>query len=224
MAVGRLPVRTVEEAQIVVSKIIGYERSEQSLRDVLLVADMKGGEEDYDFEGGSLEVQGLLPGGLTVYQIFRGQFADDVQVHSQLLGKINEGKLLVNYLGHGSEAIWRGDILTSDDAGALTNGMRLPFVVSMTCLNGFFQDVYGGSLAEALLKAPQGGAVAVWASSGLTEPDGQTMMDKELVRLLFNGESLTLGEATARAKSATSDGDVRRTWILFGDPTTRLKY
>ncbi|MGD0623935.1 MAG: C25 family cysteine peptidase, partial [Thermodesulfobacteriota bacterium] len=224
MAVGRLPVRTVEEAQIVVSKIIGYERSEQSLRDVLLVADMKGGEEDYDFEGGSLEVQGLLPGGLTVSQIFRSQFADDVQVHSQLLGKINEGKLLVNYLGHGSEAIWRGDILTSDDAGALTNGMRLPFVVSMTCLNGFFQDVYGGSLAEALLKAPQGGAVAVWASSGLTEPDGQTMMDKELVRLLFNGESLTLGEATARAKSATSDGDVRRTWILFGDPTTRLKY
>jgi hypothetical protein len=50
------------------------------------------------------------------------------------------------------------------------------------------------------------------------------MMDKELVRLLFNGESLTLGEAVQRAKAATSDGDVRRTWILFGDPTTRLKY
>jgi len=100
----------------------------------------------------------------------------------------------------------------------------LAFVVSMTCLNGFFQDVYSDSLAEALMKSSQGGAVGVWASSGLTEPGGQMMMDKELVRLLFNGGSLTLGEAVQRAKAATSDGDVRRTWILFGDPTTRLKY
>jgi hypothetical protein len=35
---------------------------------------------------------------------------------------------------------------------------------------------------------------------------------------------LTLGEATARAKTATNDPDVRRTWIFFGDPTTKLKY
>jgi hypothetical protein len=79
-------------------------------------------------------------------------------------------------------------------------------------------------LAEVLLKARQGGALAIWASSGLTEPEGQSVMDQELVRLLFNGESLTLGEAVQGAKAATSDSDVRRTWILFGDPTTRLRY
>jgi len=44
-----------------------------------------------------------------------------------------------------------------------------------------------------------------------------------VVYLLFNGQGLPLGEATARAKAATSDQDMRRTWILFGDPTTRLK-
>ena len=48
-------------------------------------------------------------------------------------------------------------------------------------------------------------------------------MNKGLVRLLFNGEGLTLGEATAQAKAATDDMDVRRSWILFGDPTTKLK-
>ncbi len=66
--------------------------------------------------------------------------------------------------------------------------------------------------------------MGVWASSGLTEPEGQSDMNRELIRLLFNGESLTLGQAAVRAKSATTDQDVRRTWILFGDPTTRLKY
>ena len=48
-------------------------------------------------------------------------------------------------------------------------------------------------------------------------------MNKQLMRLLFDGRSRTLGEATMRAKAAISDLDVRRTWILFGDPTTRLK-
>jgi len=96
-------------------------------------------------------------------------------------------------------------------------------VVAMTCLNGFFHDLYSESLAEALLKAEQGGAVAVWASSGLTAPSGQVVMNQELVRLLFGEEQLTLGEAIRRAKAAVTDRDVRRTWSLIGDPATQLK-
>jgi len=92
----------------------------------------------------------------------------------------------------------------------------------MTCLNGFFQNPYSETLAEALIKATGGGAIAIWTSSGLTEPDKQAVMNKELIKLLFGRESLTLGEATARAKAATGDEDIRRTWILFGDPSQRL--
>jgi hypothetical protein len=49
-------------------------------------------------------------------------------------------------------------------------------------------------------------------------------MNEELVRLLFNGEGLTIGEAAMQAKAAADDPDVRKTWILFGDPTTKLRY
>jgi hypothetical protein len=118
---------------------------------------------------------------------------------------------------------WRGFIFTSEDAGGLLNGERLSFFVNMTCLNGYFQAPYGDSLAEVLLKAEQGGAVAVWASSGMTEPDKQAVMNRELIRLLFNGQGLTIGEATSRAKASVSDQDIRKTWTLFGDPSTRLK-
>ena len=38
------------------------------------------------------------------------------------------------------------------------------------------------------------------------------------------GPSLGLRDGAVRAKTATNDQDVRRTWILFGDPTTKLKY
>jgi hypothetical protein len=120
--------------------------------------------------------------------------------------------------------LWRGGIFDSEDVAALTNGARLPLFVAMTCLNGYFHDPFPTeSLAESLLKAGGGGAIAVWASSGLTRPEGQSLMNKKLIPLLFDGKSRTLGEATVKAKTATKDQDVRRTWILFGDPTTKLK-
>ena len=217
MAIGRLPVQTKEEAAIVVSKIVGYEKSSKK-REALLVSDINDG---FDFEGASEELRGLLPSFLMVRKIYRGEFSSDEQAKTELVSGINQGPLLVNFIGHGSIEIWRG-IFTSEDAEDLIN-KGLPFFVNMTCLNGYFQDPYSETMAESLMKAQSGGAIAVWTSSGLTEPDQQAVMNKELIKLLFGRESLTLGEATVRAKASVSDQDIRKTWVLFGDPTTRLK-
>jgi hypothetical protein len=221
IAIGRLPVGTRAEAEAVVAKILRYERAGATKPVALLVADSEG-EEAYDFEAASEAVAALLPRTVAVQRIFRDQYAGDDAAREALLSRIREGPLLVNYNGHGSVEEWRGDLLTTDLAENLVN-TRLPFFVNMTCLNGFFQDVYSQTLGEALLKAPRGGAIAVWGSSGLTDPEPQVLMNKELIRLLFGGASLTIGEAVQRAKAATADLDVRRTWILFGDPATRLK-
>jgi hypothetical protein len=220
IAIGRLPVQTKEEAATVVSKIVGYERVGKK-REALLVADRVDQQDEFSFEGASEEIRALLPSSLMVRKIYRGEFSSDEQVKTELVSGINQGPLLVNFIGHGSIEIWRG-IFTSEDAESLLN-RGLPFFVNMTCLNGYFQDPYSETLAEALLKAQGGGAIAIWTSSGLTEPDQQAVMNKELIRLLFGRELLTLGEATAKAKKVVSDQDIRKTWILFGDPTTRLK-
>ena len=74
-----------------------------------------------------------------------------------------------------------------------------------------------------MMKAQNGGAVAVWASSGLTTPEEQALMNQELFHHLFAAQGNTLGESVHAAKSATQDRDVRRTWILFGDPTMKLR-
>jgi hypothetical protein len=181
------------------------------------------GEKDLDFEAAAEEVRALLPPNITVREIFRSNFGGDPQARGEILRDINLGPLLVNFIGHGTVWGWNGDILSTNDADYLTNGLHLPFFVSMTCLNGWFHDPYLESLAEMLLKAKGGGAVAVWTSSGLTEPNKQTVLNKELIRVLFNNkETLTIGEAAMRAKASVSDQDVRRTWILFGDPSQRL--
>ena len=92
----------------------------------------------------------------------------------------------------------------------------------MNCLNGYFQDPTQDSLAEALLRSPQGGAIAVWASSAMTFADGQAALNEEFYRQLF-GAGARLGDAVMRGKAVTFDGEVRKTWILFGDPTMRLR-
>ena len=106
---------------------------------------------------------------------------------------------------------------------AWTNATRLPLVVAMNCLNGLFNGIYGeDSLAEALQRAPNGGAVAVWASSSATGETTQSAVDQELFRLIFSGTYATVGEAVAVAKRVVANQDLRRSWIFFGDPAMRL--
>lgn len=218
-AIGRLPVRDAQQADDVVSKIIGRETSTPK-DGVLLISDLGDG---FDFEGASAQLRPLVPETVKVTELTRG-VTDDSTLRSQVVDSINSGQLIVNYTGHGSLDRWRGALMTSSDAGALANHERLPLFVLMTCLNGYFNDPALDSLAEALITAKRGGAVAVWASSGMTVPANQAVMNQAFYRALFgSGSTITLGEAVNKAKLAVTDPDVRRTWVLFGDPTTRLK-
>lgn len=217
LRIGRLPMRTAEEAAAMVAKIVGYD-GQSSAAAALLVADQN---EGYDFEAATHQLRGLIPAPVEVSELMRGQL-DAASARAQLLAALAAGPRVVNYSGHGSLDVWRGNLLTNADALGSSNGERLSVFVMMTCLNGYFHDPALDSLAESLLKAERGGAVAVWASSGMTQPAGQTVMNQAFYRLLF-GSSVTLGEAAMRAKAATGDRDIRRTWILFGDPTMRLR-
>jgi hypothetical protein len=223
LAIGRLPVRDSTQAAAVVQKLTGYGSagSPDWTKAALLVADTTDGQFDYGAYTNAVAAQ--IPTSIFLKQVFRSDFANDTLAHAAVLGAFNQGALLVNYMGHSSETAWRGNLLTTEDVSGLTNGLSLPFVSSMTCWTGLFVDPVGETLGEALLKTPQGGAIAVWASSGMTETDGQMVMDREFMRLLFAAQKPTIGEATAQAKAVVSDLDIRRTWILLGDPTTKLQ-
>lgn len=220
MAVGRLPARTATETSTMVTKILSFRQRDQSAswtKQALLVADQG---DPFDFEAASAHVRVLLPGTMSVKEVYRGRLG--AATRDALLQSLNQGSLLVNYAGHGSVDLWRGNVLTSSDAYTLTNQNRLPLFVIMDCLNGYFADVYSECLGEALMKARTGGAVGVWASSGLTEPDQQALMNHALYGYLFQ-PGMTVGEAIVRAKAMTKDADVRRTWEYLGDPTLKLR-
>ncbi|MGA9772879.1 MAG: C25 family cysteine peptidase [Blastocatellia bacterium] len=221
MVVGRLPVRGNDEAARMIAKIINYESTTNS-DGALIVSDSNSG---FNFEDASNQLKALIPDNIKVEQIDRGKLGT-AAAKKALIDSIQRGQKVVNYFGHGSVELWRDDLLTSADARGLTNGNRLPLFVVMTCLNGYFQDTSLDSMAESLMKAERGGAIAVWASSGMTLPSGQLLLNQQLYKLIFDQNSSQvrlLGEVTLKAKSSVSDGDIRRTWILFGDPMTRLR-
>jgi hypothetical protein len=221
IALGRLPVRTVAEATTVVQKLVTYAQTPPAgawSKTALLVADTP---DEFDFTAASTQAASWLPAGLSVQRIDAGQLGI-ASARAALLQSLDQGQRLVHYVGHGSVEVWDGEgLLTTPDAATLVNGPRLPVVVAMTCLNGLFHDPGAESLAAALLIAPTGGAVAVWASSGLSDPAAQAPLDRAFLQRLGAGAEVPLGEAARAAKAVASDPDVRRTWIFFGDPALR---
>jgi len=223
IATGRIPIQTLSDAQLVVTKIVNFEKGfgvSAGNQQALLVADQN---IDANFSNATKFAAADLPLALTPMEIFAdGQ--DPAVVSQQIQAALNSGPLLVNYSGHGSEQQWSfEDLLDNTSSNALSNGDRLSVYFLMDCLNGFFQDVYGISLAQSLLLAPNGGAVAVWASSGLTNQPPQASMNQALLSILKANPTMPIASAILQAKSGITDNDVRRTWIFFGDPAMTLQ-
>jgi uncharacterized repeat protein (TIGR01451 family) len=223
IATGRLPVATLDDDKSVVGKIVAYEGKSTNgpwTSQALMVADK---DDTESFTRDSKWVQSQLPASMKTTDVFVGTVGTTA-ARQDIVDAINSGELLVNYLGHGSEEQWSGsNLFDTNTVSLLTNGSQLPVFLIMDCLNGFFQDIYAQPLAVTLLLAPNGGAVAVLASSGLNQPAPQTNLDRLVVQNAVGSQKTTLGEAIMKAKSQLGDSGVRRTFILFGDPAMTVK-
>jgi hypothetical protein len=183
----------------------------------LFVADRPDTENGYDFPALSREVSGVIAPPWNTVSFRRGEPGMDAAAFQALL---QTRPAFIGYTGHGSQELWAGGLLGADLDAELGEGGPGAFWMDLTCLNGFFQDVYQPSLVEELLLRPGAGAFGAWASSALTGAGGQKVLGRAFVDQLLNRGAM-LGEAAMRAKRLTPDSDIRRSWILFGDPTWR---
>jgi hypothetical protein len=220
LPIGRLPVRTLDDARTEIGRIVAYEGAvASSRRRIMFVSDA---DPKLDFHADTLSLEQSMPPGLDIVDVNSSQ-SGAAAARQQILGGFGDS-FIVNYVGHGSVETWSNDALFGRaDLGGLPAGSRSPIVIAMTCLNGYFHDVYTESLAEALLRAPNG-AVAVWASSALTTPDAQMPVNEILLRGLVGGGSMIrLGDAIVAAQRSSNTPDLRQTFLLFGDPATAIQ-
>ncbi|MDQ2675567.1 MAG: C25 family cysteine peptidase, partial [Actinomycetota bacterium] len=208
--VGRLPVRTAEQLSAVVAKIVAYDEAGAN-RSALLVSDS-----DLTFAAHTDEIASTIPTGVATTTITR---SSDGVTRDEVLTSLGQGPGLVHYAGHGGVLQWAGNILTNQDAAELGNE-RLTIFAMSNCYNGYFVEPIHSGLGESLLLS-NGGAVAVWASTTATFASDQRGPSQEFTRSLFTS-GMTVGEASRRAKQMASP-DLRASWVLLGDPLTRMK-
>ncbi|MFQ5841773.1 MAG: CFI-box-CTERM domain-containing protein, partial [Thermodesulfobacteriota bacterium] len=112
------------------------------------------------------------------------------------------------------------------DIPSLSNDQKLPVMVLMTCLNGYFV-LPNRSLVEEMLLADGAGAVAAFASTGMTDAQVQKLLDQGFIEAVFQGEITRLGQATGYAKqtllaNSTDEEDTANSFSLMGDPAMTL--
>ncbi|MEW6128233.1 MAG: C25 family cysteine peptidase [Acidobacteriota bacterium] len=216
-SIGRFPAQTASQLATMVEKTLAFEQMKHNNLAVLF-ADRNDG---FNFEQSNEQVKNLLITRMPVTEIRRGQLSDR-DAKRQLLEAINQGGRYIVFSGHGSITTWRGNMLTPEEVTRLTNPPAV--FVAMACLNAYFVDALNVSLGESLMRKADGGAVMVWASSCLTFPGEQAILNREFHRLIANAaKGSTLGDAARKAKMMMSDPDVRKSWILLGDPATSIK-
>lgn len=96
-----------------------------------------------------------------------------------------------------------------------------------TCYDGLFDFPGYPSLGESIVRAEGRGAVASWSPAGLGLPAGHQVLATSFLEAVFSDGLHTLGPATTQAKlsmwaQAPEFGDLVDTYLLLGDPATRL--
>lgn len=126
LPIGRLPVRTAEEAGTIVAKLLGYEDGPADTswtRKAVFVSDYRDG--DTDFAAHAVQAASALPADFTKIQLAADTLGAG-GARSQLLSELGAGAGLAAFFGHASQEMWSASgILFGDDANGLT-GPRLP--------------------------------------------------------------------------------------------------
>ena len=230
MFIGRIPVKSKEDADAVINKIISYSENEFSWKkNVLLVAD----NDLSIFESLSDELATQLESANFISrEVYLKNYPIPANATSDIINYINDGALLTNYSGHGSLTKWATEVIFKpSDIGSLTNKEKLTFVVTLNCLNAYFalpstKSSQNFSLGEDFLRAKDKGAIAFYGPTGIGYPEEHSILAKELFSTIFEKKRSNLGYATTQAKiSAFGKGvsqDIVATFTLLGDPGLRL--
>ena len=229
IALGRISCETMEEADILVDKIINYpaDAGKDWKQNVLLVSSGLSAEDENQFKFNDrnvlLENSYLKPNGIKATKIFRYPNKPEyIQFQGEgpdIRREINNGAVIVNYYGHGGGLQW-DLVFTNDDIYELNNGDKLPLVISVTCYTAHFenQEIFG----EIFNSIPGKGSIAFWGSSGVTFWPTTANINQDLFAAIFNNKNYVIGKSINIAKSNQNYGTMTALLTLLGDPAIEL--
>jgi len=240
IGVGRIPVKNIEEAKVVVNKLYNYETSSQTLgawrNELYFVADDGDGNLHLrdanrlatlvDTTYTAFNVNKIYLDAYEQIQTSVGESAPEV--NEAINEAMDKGTLIVNFTGHGSETRWTSEtILNITMINEFDNFDRLPLYVTATCEFGRHDDPRIISGGEYLLLNPVGGAISLVTTSRPVFSSTNYMMNQAFYENVFEkkaGEYSDMGTIFMRTKNGSLNGSINRNFSLLGDPSMKLAY
>lgn len=239
ISVGRLPVKDRIEAKLLVDKLVYYSRSKSTLgawkRKISFVADdadLNIHQRDAEaFSDQSLQNNPAIRPNkvyLDSYPQISTELGDRSPKANEAFEKaMNEGSLIINYNGHGSEDGWTDEkLLTLDQILRWRNKDRMPILFTATCEFGRYDNPGVVSGAELALLNPNGGAIALLTTTRPVFSSTNFKINQAFYERVFESttEVTRLGDVFRETKNNSIDGEVNRNFSLLGDPSMAIAY
>lgn len=249
ISVGRLSANSPGDVTVQVDKIINYEKNPETggewYASATGIASNEGAGAGDDGESDIQHNNVIWNNKLdpftydNFYQVY-----DPGATISMVNNAVNTGTGVINYTGHGWGEGWGTTGFSNSNVSGLTNGNKLPFIISVACNNGDFD--LGTCFAEAWLRKQNGGAV-MFLGGSISQPWSPPMRGQDyfmdvliggydytahpgqngistteqrttLGSIVFNGLTLMCVES-----GSSSDWETAKTWNLFGDPALQAR-
>jgi uncharacterized repeat protein (TIGR01451 family) len=235
MVLGRLPVNSAAQADIIVAKTTTYEENQHrqgwNSHLVFVTDNPDEGGNFYAFSDDVLN--NYVPEQYSTTRLYYGTGGTCYPAsicQQKIVGNINvTGTLTINYIGHGWVRGWAGEnLLTVDTIPSLNNASQLSVMLPMTCLEGHYIHPYSlwPSLSESLVRAEDKGAVASWAPTGLGVAYGHDYLNKGYYDAVFFQDVREFGPATYVGKLRLYQAGISleqiEEYVVLGDPALHI--
>jgi hypothetical protein len=238
ISVGRLPVKTPEEAMNVVDKIINYDKNPATYGDWRNRIAFIGDDEDYNLHTGDAEGIAIdlakKNSNLNIDKIYLDAFPQEstpggtrVPLATEAINRnMFKGILAMIYLGHGGTKGWAQErVLKIEDILSWQNQNHMPLVITATCSFAAYDNPAFTSAGELAFLNRNGGAIGLYTTVRPVFASSNERLTRATVDTLFfiqNRSNPPLGEVLRLSKNRTGDPSNSRKFLLIGDPSQKL--
>lgn len=242
VGVGRLPVTTIEQARIVVDKIIRYDTDKKTLgswrKKIVFVADDGNTVDDYSSlhqyqaDQLALAIETSNPA-FDARRLFLGSYKKKTLPASETVPDLVDdlkrafdlGALIINFTGHGSEKVWTDERILDEKFIRDLRNEQYPFLVTATCDFGRQDDPLTISSAEISLTLDVGGSIGLVTTTRSVNAATNFGLNAAFYAALFERNEdgyATIGEIFRKTKNNSVSGVNNRNFSLIGDPSMTL--
>ena len=243
--IGRFPVSTLEQATSMVNKVEKYLTTKKYGKwknKAMLVADDN--EEGVDAnrynkffaysdnigkiihqKDSAIEIQKVHFDSYTRVTGSNGNKYPEVE---EIISKnIQDGILLMNYIGHSGELAWSSErVFTQNQAATIFNDKQ-GFWFTASCRFAVF-DKSSSSAGEDLVTNPNGGALTLFCAARTVYDGPNDNLNRAYAYNLFNRDEnkmpLRIGDICKEAKNTLENDSNKLSYTLLGDPMLRICY